>query len=410
MKITRLLFLMSLASLLLGDGYSSLVYTGENLVNDKILINKAYAELSDYEIWVTNQGLDKIQILKIKDGETLESVAEIEIDEDGKPATSKPHMIFFDSGTKYAYVANVGAGAVTIIDVSQREIVTTIPTGNGAHAAVPSPDDKRVYVVNMRDATITEILTDIEKGTFTVGRTIKVSEMMPLCAVFTNDSKKAYISAMGNLTASDPMSTGMMSVIDVESGMEVKTIGPLGKNGCGLFLSEDGSKLFANAGTPINKYYIIDTATDEIISSANLRGNDAHGVYAVNDEVWMINRQSNSIDIIDADNYSILSTLSEVPDKPDLLYLSPDEKLLFMTLRGQAVTGDPHALSGTEPGVAVIDVAQKKVITKMNLGGDVHGIAVTPEFPLALLPFVAGFVGLMLVLRLRGHPYANYKN
>ncbi|MGI0089611.1 MAG: YncE family protein, partial [Nitrosopumilaceae archaeon] len=164
MKITQLLFLMSLASLLLGEGYSSLVYTGENLVNDKILINKAYAELSDYEIWVTNQGLDKIQILKIKDGETLESVAEIEIDGDGKPATSKPHMIFFDSATKYAYVANVGAGAVTIIDVSKREIVTTIPTGNGAHAAVPSPDDKRVYVVNMRDATITEILTDTEKG------------------------------------------------------------------------------------------------------------------------------------------------------------------------------------------------------------------------------------------------------
>lgn len=405
MKITWLFFLMSLASLLLGEGYSSLVYTGENLVNDKILINKAYAELSDYEIWVTNQGLDKIQILKIKNGETLESVAEIEFEEG-----SKPHMIFFDSGTKYAYVANVGSGTVTIIDVSQREIVTTIPTGNGAHAAVPSPDDKRVYVVNMRDATITEILTDIEKGTFTVGRTIKVSEMMPLCAVFTNDSKKAYISAMGNLTASDPMSTGMMSVIDVESGTEVKTIGPLGKNGCGLFLSEDGSKLFANVGTPINKYYIIDTATDEIISSASLTGNDAHGVYVINDEVWMINRQSNSIDIIDADNYSILSTLSEVPDKPDLLYLSPDKKLFFMTLRGQAVTGDPHALSGIEPGVAVIDVAQKKVITKMNLGGDAHGIAVTPEFPLALLPFVAGFVGLMLVLRLRRYPYANYKN
>ncbi|MGI0002661.1 MAG: YncE family protein [Nitrosopumilaceae archaeon] len=410
MKITRLLFLIALASMILDQGYNSLVYSDKNLMNDKSMINKAYAELSDYEIWVTNQGLDKIQILKIKDGETLEPVAEIEIDGDGKPATSKPHMIFFDSATKYAYVANVGAGAVTIIDVSKKEIVTTIPTGNGAHAAVPSPDDKRVYVVNMLDATITEILTDTEKGIFAVGRTIKVSEMMPLCTVFTNDSKKAYISAMGNLTASDPMSTGLMSIIDVESGKEIKTIGPLGKNGCGLFLSEDGSKLFANVGTPVNKYYVIDPSTDEIISSASLTGNDAHGVYVVNDEVWILNRQSNSVDIIDADSYSILSTLSDLPDKPDLLSLSPDKKLLFMTLRGEAVTGDPHALSGIEPGVAIIDVAQKKVITKMNLGGDAHGIAVTPEFPLALLPFIAGFVGLMLVLRLRRHPYTNYKN
>ncbi|MGI0009856.1 MAG: YncE family protein, partial [Nitrosopumilaceae archaeon] len=199
MKIINFFSLISLTSLLVDQGYSSLVYSDVNLTNDKILINKAYAELSDYEVWVTNQGLDKIQILKIRDSETLEPVAEIEIDGDGKPASSKPHMIFFDSATKYAYVANVGAGAVTIIDVSKKEIVTTIPTGNGAHAAVPSPDDKRVYVVNMRDATITEILTDTEKGIFTVGRTIKVSEMMPLCAVFTNDSKKAYISAMGNL-------------------------------------------------------------------------------------------------------------------------------------------------------------------------------------------------------------------
>ncbi|MGI0008299.1 MAG: YncE family protein [Nitrosopumilaceae archaeon] len=410
MKIINFFSLISLTSLLVDQGYSSLVYSDVNLTNDKILINKAYAELSDYEVWVTNQGLDKIQILKIRDSETLEPVAEIEIDGDGKPASSKPHMIFFDSATKYAYVANVGAGAVTIIDVSKKEIVTTIPTGNGAHAAVPSPDDKRVYVVNMRDATITEILTDTEKGIFTVGRTIKVSEMMPLCAVFTNDSKKAYISAMGNLTASDPMSTGLMSIIDVESGKEIKTIGPLGKNGCGLFLSEDGSKLFANVGTPVNKYYVIDTSTDEIISSASLTGNDAHGVYVVNDEVWILNRQSNSVDIIDADSYSILSTLSDLPDKPDLLSLSPDKKLLFMTLRGQAVTGDPHALSGIEPGVAIIDVAQKKVITKMNLGGDAHGIAVTPEFPLALLPFIAGFGALMLVLGLRGRLYTNYTN
>lgn len=373
---------------------------GDNSWNSQSQIKNAYAELSDYEIWVTNQGLDKIQILKISDEQSLELVGEIEIDQDGKPASSKPHMIFFSPDVKYAYVANVGAGSVTIIDVSTRQVVTTIPTGNGAHAAVPSPDGKRVYSVNIRDATITEILTDTEKGVFTVGRTIKASEMMPLCAVFTKDSKKAYISAMGNLTASDPMSTGMMSIIDVESGREVKTLGPLGKNGCGLFLSDDGTKLFANVGAPVNKFYVIDTATDEIIGSGVLSGNDAHGVYVVNDEVWIINRQSNSIDIIDADSYSITSTLADVADKPDLLYISPDEKFLFMTLRGQAVTGDVHALSGKEPGMAVIDVAQKKVITKMNLGGDAHGIAVTPEFPgMALLPIIAGFALLMLVAR-----------
>ncbi|MBF8297631.1 MAG: hypothetical protein HW395_288, partial [candidate division NC10 bacterium] len=46
--------------------------------------------------------------------------------------------------------------------------------------------------------------------------------------------------------------------------------------------------------------------------------------------------------------------------------------------RGKAATGDPKLLSGSEPGLSVIDVPTGKVIAKVKLGGDPHGVGVRP--------------------------------
>jgi hypothetical protein len=48
----------------------------------------------------------------------------------------------------------------------------------------------------------------------------------------------------------------------------------------------------------------------------------------------------------------------------------------FITTRGQAVTGDPHALSGKNPALVVIDLQRRQVHATVPLGGDPHGVAV----------------------------------
>lgn len=354
-------------------------------------------QAKSFEIWVANQGLDKVQVIE---GRTFKVIAEIELDTDGQPATSKPHMLLFSPDYKYAFVANVGTGIVTIIDASAKKIVTQIPTGKGAHAPVPSPDGHRVFVANPGDNTVTEILTDTRRGIFKLGRTIPTGTR-PICLMFTADSKKAYVSLGGDPKAEDPTKTGGIEIIDVERGEVVKRFENTGKNGCGLIRSKDGQKMFANVGDPIDKWMAFDTKSDERLYTASTEVKDAHAMWLSPDgrELWIFGRGDNQGAIFDTITYTKLGAFS-VGDKPDIADASPDGKLLFVALRGQAVTGDPHAHSGTTPGVAVIDVAQKEQIQTIALTGDPHGLAVRPSGAAGLpISFIMlALVGLFIVL------------
>jgi YVTN family beta-propeller protein len=346
------------------------------------------AQTAGYEIWVANQGLDKIQIV---DGETLIVTAEIEADTDGKPATTKPHMVLFSPDYQYAYVANVGAAPKTnnilVIRASDRKIVATLPSRPVTHAVTPTPDGKRAWATSVGSDTLVEILVDGAKESFTLGREIPVGDGpggvkdRPICAFFTADSKKAYVTNGGDTAAVDPLSTGSFSVIEVESGKQVKQFPNVGQEGCGLALSKDGGKMYINVGGFVNSYYVIDTKTDGLLKQGNTGGTDSHGVRLTPDgkELWMANRLSNSIAILDTATDKIVARIPDAGDRPDLLDISPDGKLVFVTLRGQAVTKTIHDVSGKEPGLAVLDVKDRKRVQHIPLEGDPHGIAIRPK-------------------------------
>ncbi|MGH7430873.1 MAG: hypothetical protein ACREI5_03520, partial [Candidatus Methylomirabilales bacterium] len=59
-----------------------------------------------YEVWVTNQSENKVQIL---DGQSVKVIAEI-------PVASKPHNVTFSPDFKTAYIASVGSNDFTVID------------------------------------------------------------------------------------------------------------------------------------------------------------------------------------------------------------------------------------------------------------------------------------------------------
>jgi len=358
------------------------------------------AETPGYEIWVTNQHFDKIQIIA---GKTLTLIKEIALDTDGQDATSKPHMILFSPDYKYAYVAALGANKLVIIDTAEGKIAAEIPTGQSPHAAVPSPDGKRVYVANMGDDTLTEILTDTATGKFELGRTINIRDGpdpegvkdRPTCLMFTADSKKAYVTNGGDPNAEDPIMTGSISIIDVEKGEELadKRIEPIGKNACGLRLSPDGQSMYVDIGAPVNKLLVIDVNTDKVIKEKAIEQQDPHGIAISADGkyLWIVNRLSNSVTVLEPQTDEV-EVISDIGDKPDLAEFTPDGQFLVVTLRGEhPSTGDPHALAGKEAGISVINTATKEV-RKMPLpGGDPHGLAIRPvvEKP-TLPPLVSG--------------------
>jgi YVTN family beta-propeller protein len=127
-----------------------------------------------YEIWVTNQGTDKVQVI---DSATLKEIASISTD-------SKPHNIEFSPDFTRAYVSNVGAGTVTVIDAVGRKIVTTVPTGKGAHGVNRSPSGRLLYVTNTGDETVSIIDTSSLKVVKTVS-----AGRIPSVAIFTPDER-----------------------------------------------------------------------------------------------------------------------------------------------------------------------------------------------------------------------------
>jgi hypothetical protein len=137
---------------------------------------------------------------------------------------------------------------------------------------------------------------------------------------------------------------------------------------------------------------------EPLVLSRDLRGpRDAHGVGVSKQEkyVYFFDRAANVVEIYKAASgdyvktESLVSSYSADPT-PDLAGASPDGKYLYVSLRGPLpLSGDPHASTGSTPGLLVLellqdgrDVAVRGIapISNIDSGGvqraDGHGIRV----------------------------------
>jgi len=340
-----------------------------------------------YEIWSADQGED-VHTIHVHDAD-LEEVAEIDL---GGEADT-PHMIDFDSQGRYAFVANTGSHDVAVIDAEAREVVELVDTGETAHMAAVAPDDS-VWVANIGANSLTEIEADHDAGAFSAGREIDFDDD-PLyqetfgdldeppgavCHDYTADSAFAYVTF--------GPAEGGLGVVDLDAGELVAAFDPDEvRANCGTALSDDGSTMFANWGSPDQdegEWYAFDVDTHELVHADGSGGVDAHGVrlHPDGDALWQVNRGTDDGQIIDPDTYEVVDELDFVGESPDIIDFSPDGDRLFVSLRGpEPQSGDPHVASGSTPGFAVIDVDQREVVEIVQPradddASDVHGLAV----------------------------------
>jgi YVTN family beta-propeller protein len=71
------------------------------------------------------------------------------------------HMVAVAKKKGLAFVANIGSGSVTVIDLAVGTKVASIPTGEGAEGIAVTPDGRQVWVTNRAENTITVI--DVNK-------------------------------------------------------------------------------------------------------------------------------------------------------------------------------------------------------------------------------------------------------
>jgi DNA-binding beta-propeller fold protein YncE len=328
-------------------------------------------------------------------GANLEEVDRIDLAAQG---IRTPHMIDFNSDHSYAVIASTSSGDVTIIRTEDRSVAAVLKTGPGTHMASVLPDDSAIIVDVIgaadveRDGQLVEITADFATGTFEIGRRLTIAEdplfqenaekfndVGAVCHDYSRDGRHAYV------TLGPALANAGLVVLDTAEFNLVKVFGPDElKVNCGTLLTPDGAHMLVNGGSgDTGVWYAIDTATLEIVKQGDSGGHDAHGVWATPDgsEIWMVNRVSSNGIVLDAATLELKAELTDVGKTPDIIAMSPDSELAFISLRGPNPITAPHVAVGETPGFAVIgikDRALQRIIqpAEDNDQSDFHGIGV----------------------------------
>jgi len=99
------------------------------------------------------------------------------------------HMVVASPDGTRAYVANIGSGSVTAVDLATRKVLRDVPTGKGAEGIDISPSGSEVWVTNRGNDTVSVI----DARSLEIAATLKAAEF-PIRIKFTPDGKRALVS------------------------------------------------------------------------------------------------------------------------------------------------------------------------------------------------------------------------
>ena len=120
------------------------------------------------------------------------------------------HMVVGTPDGKRAFVANIGSGSVTVVDLEAGKTIQSVPTGPGAEAIAITPDGREVWVGNRGNDT----LTIVDAKSLAVVATVPASKG-PIRVKITPDGKRALVSCAAS---------GDVVVFDTKTRVEVKRI------------------------------------------------------------------------------------------------------------------------------------------------------------------------------------------
>jgi len=120
------------------------------------------------------------------------------------------HMVAVAPDASRAFVANIGSGTVSAIDLASGEKLADIATGEGAEGIAVTPDGTRVWVTNRAADTVSVI----DAARLEVVRTLELGSF-PIRAEVTPDGARVLVSNARS---------GSVAVIDQEKAEVLETI------------------------------------------------------------------------------------------------------------------------------------------------------------------------------------------
>lgn len=172
------------------------------------------------------------------------------------PVGNGPVAVAVNRAGTRAYSANSGSNDVSVVDIPGLSVVATIPVGSGPHGLALTPDGTRLYVANWNSNNVSVIDTSSN----TVVATVAVGNT-PFTVAVTPDGTKAYVTNYNDV---------QVYVIGTGSNTVVAQIPVGGTYNTGIVVSPDGSKAYASSWA--NGIHVIDTATDNMIATVANNG------------------------------------------------------------------------------------------------------------------------------------------
>ena len=185
------------------------------------------------------------------------------------------HMVALSPKAARAYVANIGSGSMTAIDLETNKRLKVVPTGRGAEGIAVSPDGREVWVTNRAAGSISVV----NAAKLEVVATLKCAGF-PIRTKFTPDGKHVLVSCAfaGELAVFDAKERKELRRIDLatdaaQKGNMFRRRGPLP---IGILVPPDGSHAFVATGG-YDQLVVIDLKTWKV-TARHKTGREPDGV------------------------------------------------------------------------------------------------------------------------------------
>jgi len=200
----------------------------------------------------------------------------------------------------------------------------------------------------------------------------------PICPFVPASGRVAFVSLRGGGMLVLDVTTTPMSVV---AEYDAATIP---RDGCGFV--ESSGWVYGNGGggnaANLDGWFIYRVPAHqaffsapnaphqplrEVIDRDSREFRDAHGVARTRNDkyVWFFDRNANVVEIFQSGNGHKVGTVNiaapnfSLDPTPDLVGEAPDGRFVYVSLRGPSpLSGDPHASTGSTPGLLVIEVLQ----------------------------------------------------
>ncbi len=265
-------------------------------------------------------------------------------------AISSGNYFVGSTANLYAYITNINANTVSVINTATNAIITSIAVGSTPWGISVSPNGSKAYVTNTGENTVSVINTSTNKVTATI-----TVQSNPSGIVCSPDGSKVYVNNKGSNT---------VSVIDAASNAVISTIS-VGTLPWGITITPDGSKVYV-ADNAVNTVSVINTTTNTIESTINVGTGYCNGIVASpnGSKVYLAN-SSGLVSVISTSTNAVLTNI-RVGNNPWGINTSPDGSRLYVANQ------DDNTLS-------VINTKNNTIIATVNVGSSPKGVSVTPD-------------------------------